>query len=145
MVIIRNIRFNEWITPLKLSAQILTHIPQPQKTLLQLKLPISLLVMKLYHMETIYVAEQEDQIIGICIAQIQKNTLIIEGTAIHSDHRRKGLSTQLKKAVEETAKKHGATKAITKIEPTNKPAIKMAQTQGYQATEKEKIYEKKLD
>ena len=91
MVIIRKLRFNEWITPIKLSTQILTHTPQPQKTLLQLKLPISLLVMKLYHKETIYVAEQEDQIIGICIAQIQNNTLIIECTAIHSDHRRKGI------------------------------------------------------
>ncbi|MCB2173190.1 hypothetical protein KQH65_10665, partial [archaeon] len=80
MVIIRKIKFNEWIRPLKLSAQILEHTPQPQKSLLLMKLPLSLLILKLYDSETIYVAEEEGEIIGLCLAQIKVNLLLIEVT-----------------------------------------------------------------
>ncbi|MCW4011954.1 MAG: GNAT family N-acetyltransferase [Candidatus Bathyarchaeota archaeon] len=144
MVIIRQLKFNEWIRPLQLSAQILEHTPQPEKTLLQLKLPLSLLVMKIYDHETIYVAEEANQIIGICLAQIQEKQLIIEGTTVTEKHRRKGISNKLKNAVENKAIQLGATTAITKIEPHNKPAITMAQKQGYTKTDTEKMYKKQL-
>jgi GNAT superfamily N-acetyltransferase len=144
VVIIRQIKFNEWIRPLHLSAQILSHTPQPAKTLLLLKLPISLFILKIYNSETIYVAEKDNEIIGICIAQTLDDTLIIEGTAIHPDHRRRGISHKLKTAVQEKAKQLRAKRAITKIEPTNKVALKMAQTQGYYPLEESNLYEKKL-
>lgn len=144
MVVIRQLRFNEWIRPLKLSAQILKHTPQPQKTLLLLKLPISLLVVKLYNIETIYVAEKNHKIIGICLAQVHDNQLLIEGTVVDEEHRRHGISNKLKKAVEDKARQLGATEAVTKIEPTNKPALKMAIKQGYTRIDNEKMYEKKL-
>ena len=144
MVFIRQLKFNEWIRPLKLSAQILKHTPQPQKTLLLMKLPLSLLVLKLYDSETIYVAEEEGEIIGLCLAQIKDNQLMIEGTAVDEEYRRRGISNQLKKAVEKKAIQLGATTSITKIEPDNTPAIKMAKKQGYHESEKNKIYEKEL-
>ncbi len=144
MVVIRQLRFNEWIRPLTLSAQILVNTPQPQKTLLLLKLPISLLVLKIHDLDTIYVAEENNQIIGLCIAQIKNKQLLIEGTAIDPEYRRRGISGKLKKAIEEKATQLGATKAFTKIEPENTPAIKMAKKQGYHLTEQDKIYEKTL-
>ena len=145
MIFIRQIEFNEWIRPLKLTKQILQHTPQPKKILLLIKLPLSLLVLKLYNIKTIYVAEKNKQIIGICIGQTKKDTLIIEGTAIHSDYRRLGLSKKLKKKVEAEAKKLGAKRAITKIESSNIIALKMAQSQGYQKINEHDIYEKKLE
>ena len=127
MPIIRQIEFNEWIGPIQLTKQILQHTPQPEKILLQIKLPISLLVLKLYNKQT------------------KKDTLIIEGTAVHPDYRRLGLSTKLKKKVEAEAKKLGAKRAITKIESSNIIALKMAQSQGYQKINEHDIYEKKLE
>jgi GNAT superfamily N-acetyltransferase len=144
MVVIRQLRFNEWIRPLTLSAQILEHTPQPQKTLLLLKLPISLLVVKLYNLETIYVAEEDNKIIGICLAQVHANQLLIEGTVVDEEYRRHGISNKLKKAVENRARQLGATEAVTKIEPNNKPAIKMALKQGYTKLDNEKMYTKNL-
>jgi ribosomal protein S18 acetylase RimI-like enzyme len=144
MVIIRQLKFNEWIRPLQLSAQILGHTPQPQKFLLLLKLPISLLLLKLYDSETIYVAEDEEKIIGICLAQIKDNQLLIEGTVITEDYRRRGISNQLKNAVEKRAVQLGATSSVTKIEPDNIPAINMAKSQGYHKVDEEKRYKKGL-
>ena len=145
MVIIRQLRFNEWIRPLKLSTQILEHTQQPQKSLLRLKLPLSLLVLKLYDSETLYVAEDEGKIIGICLAQIKEKQLLIEGTAIDQEYRRKGISNKLKKAVEKKAIQLGATTSITIIEPENTPAIRMAKKQGYHESDANKTYEKELN
>ena len=144
MVVIRKIKFNEWIKPLNLSAQILKHTPQPQKTLLLMKLPLSLLILKLYDSETIYVAEEEGEIIGLCLAQIKDNQLLIEGTAVDEEYRRRGISNQLKKAVEKKAIQLGVKMSVTKIEPDNIPAIKMAKKQGYHKSDEDKTYEKKL-
>lgn len=144
MVIIRQLKFNEWIRPLKLSSQILEHTQQPQKSLLLLKLPISLLVLKLYNSETLYVAEDDGKIIGVCLAQINDKQLLIEGTAIDEEYRRRGISNQLKKALEKKAIHLGATTSVTTIEPDNTPAIRMAKKQGYHKSDNEKKYEKKL-
>lgn len=144
MVIIRQLKFNEWIRPLKLSSQILEHTQQPQKSLLLLKLPISLLVLKLYNSETLYVAEDDGKIIGVCLAQINDKQLLIEGTAIDEEYRRRGISNQLKKALEKKAIHLGATTSVTTIEPDNTPAIRMAKKQGYHKSGNEKKYEKKL-
>jgi len=144
MVIIRQLKFNEWIRPLKLSSQILEHTQQPQKSLLLLKLPISLLILKLYNPETLYVAEDDGKIIGICLAQIKDKQLLIEGTAIDEEYRRRGISNKLKKELEKKAIKLGATTSVTTIEPDNTPAIRMAKKQGYHKSDNKKKYEKKL-
>jgi len=144
MVIIRQLKFNEWIRPLKLSAQILEHTQQPQKSMLLLKLPLSLLILKIYDSETLYVAEDEEKIIGMCLAQIKEKQLLIEGTAIDQEYRRRGVSNKLKKAVEKKATQLGATTSLTIIEPENTPAIRMAKKQGYHESKKDKTYEKKL-
>jgi GNAT superfamily N-acetyltransferase len=144
MVIIRQLKFNEWIRPLKLSSQILEHTQQPQKSLLLLKLPISLLVLKLYNPETLYIAEDDGKIIGVCLAQINDKQLLIEGTAIDEEYRRRGISNQLKKALEKKAIHLGAITSLTTIEPDNTPAIRMAKKQGYHKSDNEKKYEKKL-
>lgn len=144
MVIIRQLKFNEWIKPIQLSIQILKHTPQPEKTLLLVKLPISLFILKLYNGETILIAEKDNEIIGICLAQIRDNILIIEGTAVFPNYRRRGISHKLKTAMLEKAKQLGAQRSITKIEPTNKAALIMAQTQGYYPINESNIYEKKL-
>ena len=144
MVIIRHLKFSEWIKPLKLSAQILDHTSQPQKLLLQVKLPISLLVLKLYNPDTIYVAEEDGKIIGICLAQMCKDKLLIEGTVIDPQYRRRGISNKLKRAVEEKAVQLGATVSVTKIEPDNLAALTMAKKQGYHETNEAKMYEKAL-
>jgi ribosomal protein S18 acetylase RimI-like enzyme len=144
MVLIRQLRFNEWIRPLKLSAKILEHTPQPHKSILLLKLPLSLLVLKIYDSGTLYVAEDEGKIIGICLAQIKEKQLLIEGTAIDKEYRRRGLSNKLKKAVEKKAIQLGATTSLTIIEPENTPAIRMAKKQGYLESDENKTYEKEL-
>lgn len=145
MVVIRQLKFKEWIRPLKLSSQILKHTQQPQKSLLLLKLPISLLVLKLYNPETLYVAEDDGKIIGVCLAQINDKQLLIEGTAIDEEYRRRGISNKLKKELEKKAIQLGATTSITTIEPENTPAIKMAKKQGYHESEEAKTYEKELN
>ncbi len=131
ILIIRELGFNEWIKPLKLSLQLFNYMPFWKKALLTLKLPISLLVMKLYHSETLLVAEEEGEIIGIVIARIEGSLAYIEGTVVDNDHRRKGLSNALKEAIHVKLVALGAEKAITQIEPNNEAALQMAYSQGY--------------
>lgn len=145
IVKIRQIKFNEWIKPIKLTSQIFRYTPQPKKTLLLLKLPISLLILKIYDSQTIFVAEANEEIVGICIAQMKEKALIIEATSVDSSYRKKGVSKRLKNALEEKGKELGATYAITKIESRNKTALTMAKSQGYFLIEKSDLYQKKLE
>lgn len=96
-----------------------------------MKLPISLLVMKVYHGETILVAEEGREIIGIAIAKVEGKLAYIEGTVVDKNHRRKGVSNALKQAIHEKIVELGAEKAITQIEAGNEAALKMAYSQGY--------------
>lgn len=98
-MIIRKLGFNEWIKPLQLSAKLFTFMPLWKKILLTLKLPISLLVMKVYHGETILVAVDEREIIGIVLAKVEGKLAYIEGTIVDKNHRRKGVSNALKHAI----------------------------------------------
>ena len=77
-MIIRKLGFSEWVKPLQLSSKLFIYMPLWKKTLLLLKLPISLLVMKLYHGETILVAEVDNRIIGITIAKVEGKLAYIE-------------------------------------------------------------------
>jgi GNAT superfamily N-acetyltransferase len=144
-LIIRKLGFNEWIKPLQLSTQLFTYMPMWKKALLSLKLPISLLVMKLYHGETILVAVEEREIIGIAIAKVDGKLAYIEGTVVDKNHRRKGVSNALKKAIHEKIVKLGAEKAITQIEPNNEAALRMAYSQGYTQSDNPLYLEIKLD
>ena len=130
-MIIRKLEFNEWIKPLQLSSQLFIYMPLWKKILLTMKLPISLFVMKLYHGETLLVAEENDEIIGIVIAKVEGKLAYIEGTVVDENHRRKGVSNALKEAIHLKLIKLGAEKAITQIEPNNEAALKMAYSQGY--------------
>ena len=143
-MIIRKLGFNEWVKPLKLSSQLFTYMPFWKKMLLSLKLPISLLVMKLYHGETILVAVEKREIIGIAIAKIEGKIAYIEGTVVDKFHRRKGVSNALKEAIHEKLLEYGAEKAITQIESDNTAALKMAYSQGYKQGENPVYLEKTL-
>jgi GNAT superfamily N-acetyltransferase len=143
-LIIRKLRFNEWIKPLQLSSQLFIYMPLWKKILLSLKLPISLLVMKLYHGETILVAVEESEIIGIVIAKVEGKLAYIEGTVVDKNHRRKGVSKALKIAIHEKLIELGAEKAITQIEKGNEAALQMAYSQGYTQSEDQKYMEKIL-
>ena len=142
---LRHLHFNEWIKPLRLTKQIFRYIPQPKKTLLLLKLPISLLILKIYDNQTIFVAEEDGEIMGISIAQVKGNVLIIEATVVDSSYRKRGISKRLKSALEEKGKELGAAYALTKIESKNKTALAMAKSQGYYLIEKPDLYRKKLE
>ena len=110
-----------------------------------MKLPISLLIMKVYHGETLLVAEENGEIIGIVIAKIEGTLAYIEGTVVDKNHRRKGVSNALKDAIHEKLIELGAEKAITQIEPDNKAALKMAYSQGYTQSENPLYLEKTLE
>ena len=120
------------------------YMPLWKKILLLLKLPISLLVMKLYHGETILVAVEESEIIGIVIAKVEGKLAYIEGTVVDMNHRRKGVSKALKIAIHEKLIELGAEKAITQIEKGNEDALQMAYSQGYTQSEDQKYMEKIL-
>ena len=100
--------------------------------------------MKLYHGETILVAVEEKEIIGIVIAKVEGKLAYIEGTVVDKNHRRKGVSKALKLAIHEKLIELGAEKAITQIEPDNTAALKMAYSQGYTQSEDQKYMEKIL-
>ena len=120
-------------------------MPIWKKILLYIKLPISLLVMKIYHGETILVAEEKGEIIGIVIAKVEDKLAYIEGTVVDHNHRRKGVSNALKKAIHLKLIELGATKAITQIEPGNIAALHMAYSQGYTQSENPIYLEKTLE
>ena len=143
-LIIRKLGFNEWIKPLQLSSQLFIYMPLWKKISLSLKLPISLLVMKLYHGETILVAVEESEVIGIVIAKVEGKLAYIEGTVVDKNHRRKGVSKALKIAIHEKLIELGAEKAITQIEKGNEAALQMAYSQGYTQSEDQKYMEKIL-
>ena len=144
-LIIRKLGFNEWIKPLHLSSQLFIYMPLWKKILLSLKLPISLLVMKLYHNETLLVAEEEGKIMGIVIAKVEGKLAYIEGTVVDKNHRRKGVSNALKIAIHEKLIELGAKKAITQIEPENEAALQMAYSQGYTPSDNPLYLEKRLN
>ena len=127
-----------------LTSQIFKYIPQPKKMLLLLKLPISLLILKIYDRQTLFVAEEDGEIIGISIAQVKGNRLIIEATVVDSAHRKRGISKRLKNVLEKRGKELGATHALTKIESNNKIALAMAKSNGYNFFKKPDLYQKKL-
>lgn len=144
-MIIRQLEFNEWIKPLQLSQQLFTYMPLWKKILLTLKLPISLLVLKLYHGQTLLVAEENNEIIGIVIAKIEGKLAYIEGTVVDERHRRKGVSNALKEAIHAKLIELGAEKAVTQIEPNNEAALKMAYSQGYTQSDNPLYLEKMLE
>lgn len=144
-MIIRKLGFNEWVKPMQLSSRLFIYMPMWKKILLTLKLPISLLVMKIYHGETILVAVENNEIIGIVIARIDGKLAYIEGTVVDKNHRRKGVSNALKEAIHEKLIHLGAEKAITQIEPDNDAALKMAYSQGYTQSENPLYLEKTLE
>lgn len=101
--------------------------------------------MKMYHGETLLVAEEEGEIIGIVIAKVEDKLAYIEGTVVDRNHRRKGVSHALKEAIHEKLIELGAEKAITQIEPDNDAALNMAYSQGYTQSEKPLYLEKTLE
>jgi L-amino acid N-acyltransferase YncA len=119
-------------------------MPLWKKILLTMKLPISLLIMKTFHNETLLVAEKNGQLIGIAIAKIEGKLAYIEGTVVDRKHQRKGVSHALKEALHMKLVELGAEKAITQIEPTNEAALKMAYSQGYRQSETPLYLEKNL-
>ena len=142
---IRKLEFKEWIKPLQLSSKLFIYMPLWKKILLTLKLPISLLVLKLYHGETLLVAEENGQIIGIVIAKVEGKLAYIEGTVVDKNHRRKGVSNALKEAIHVKLISLGAEKAITQIEPDNEAALQMAYSQGYMQSNNPLYLEKTLE
>lgn len=143
-MIIRKLEFNEWIKPLQLSRQLFIFMPLWKRILLTLKLPISLLVMKIYHDDTILVAEEDDEIIGIVISKVEGSLAYIEGTVVDRKHRRKGVSNRLKEAIHLKLVSLGVEKAITQIEPRNQAALEMAYSQGYTQSDDPLYLEKSL-
>ena len=143
-MIIRPVEFNEWKKPIQLSTQLFKFMPLWKRILLTVKLPLSLVVMKVYHGETILVAEEENEIIGIVIAKLEGNLAYIEGTVVDRDHRRKGVSNTLKEAIHKKLKKLGAEKAVTQIEPGNDAALRMAYSQGYSQRDNPKYFARAL-
>ena len=87
-----------------------------------------------------WVAEREGKVIACAGAEINSDTAEIESLAVDPEYRRQGVATILLIKLLDAIKMRGATFIVLEVRPSNKAAIALYKSFGFQIVEREKDY-----
>ncbi|MBR0061389.1 MAG: ribosomal protein S18-alanine N-acetyltransferase [Selenomonadaceae bacterium] len=87
-----------------------------------------------------WVAERDGKVIACAGAEIDSDTAEIESLAVDPEYRRQGVATILLIKLLDAIKKRGATFIVLEVRPSNKAAIALYKSFGFQIVEREKDY-----
>lgn len=87
-----------------------------------------------------WVAERDGKLIACAGAEINSDTAEIESLAVDAEYRRQGIATILLIKLLDAIKKRGATFIVLEVRPSNKAAIALYKSFGFQIVEREKDY-----
>lgn len=87
-----------------------------------------------------WVAERDGKVIACAGAELNSDTAEIESLAVDPEYRRQGIATILLIKLLGAVKKRGATFIILEVRPSNKAAIALYKSFGFQIVEREKDY-----
>ncbi len=87
-----------------------------------------------------WVAERDGKIIACAGAELDSDTAEIESLAVDPEYRRQGIATILLIKLLNAIKKRGVSFIVLEVRPSNKPAIALYKSFGFQIVEREKDY-----
>ena len=87
-----------------------------------------------------WVAERDGKVIACAGAELDSDTAEIESLAVDPEYRRQGIATILLLKLLDAIKKRGATFFVLEVRPSNKAAIALYKSFGFQIVEREKDY-----
>ena len=87
-----------------------------------------------------WVAERDGKVIACAGAELDSDTAEIESLAVDPEYRRQGIATILLLKLLDAIKKRGATFIVLEVRPSNKAAIALYKSFGFQIVEREKDY-----
>ena len=87
-----------------------------------------------------WVAERDGKVIACAGAELDSDTAEIESLAVDPEYRRQGIATILLIKLLDAIKKRGASFIVLEVRPSNKAAIALYKSFGFQIVEREKDY-----
>ena len=87
-----------------------------------------------------WVAERDGKVIACAGAELDSDTAEIESLAVDPEYRRQSVATILLLKLLDAIKKRGATFIVLEVRPSNKAAIALYKSFGFQIVEREKDY-----